>query len=62
MQILIFGGKNEDHQPQDVNVFFNLFDTGLTTIFELDSKTGFKLPQKWMVLNGCLLDERVKTF
>jgi len=40
-------------------VFFNIFDTGLTTIFELDNNTGFKLPNQWPLINGCILDERV---
>ena len=38
MQILIFGGKNEDNIIQDKNVFFSMFDTGMSTIFEIDTK------------------------
>jgi hypothetical protein len=45
VQILIFGGRNSDNVAQDTNVFFNIYDTGMTTIFELDNNTGFKLPQ-----------------
>ena len=31
--------------------FFNIYETGITTIFELDSNTGFKLPNKLSLNN-----------
>ncbi len=59
MQILIFGGKNIDNVNTDNNVFFNIFETGQTTVYELDSNTGFRMPVKWALLGHSILDERV---
>jgi hypothetical protein len=59
VQILIFGGKNIDNVNTDNNVFFNIFETGQTTVYELDSNTGFRMPVKWPLLGQSVLDERV---